>query len=110
VHLSFVERTTILLMMSGGLGLSGATSAAAADPTNGDIYDNVLYDQTSNSEPSAAIGYFFDIWTFFGVPGDYTSGAATYPGPSSPLSLPAVSTPRFPHDRPPSRPDGRSAG
>jgi hypothetical protein len=39
VHLSFVERTTILLMMSGGLGLSGATSAAAADPTDGDIYD-----------------------------------------------------------------------
>jgi hypothetical protein len=95
VHLSFVERTTILLMMSGGLGLSGATSAVAADPTVGNIYDNASYDQTSNSQPSAAVGYFFDIGTFFGVPGDYTSTTATYPGPSSPLSLPAVSTTEF---------------
>jgi hypothetical protein len=95
VHLSFVERTTILLMMSGGLGLSGATSAVAADPTDGDIYDNALYDQTSNSQPSAAVGYFLDIGTFFGVPGDYTSATATYPGPSSPLSPPSVSTTEF---------------
>jgi hypothetical protein len=95
VHLSFVERTTILLMMSGGLGISGATSAVAADPTAGNIYDNASYDQTSNSQPSAAVGYFFDIGTFFGVPGDYTSATATYPGPSSPLSLPAVSTTEF---------------
>jgi hypothetical protein len=94
VHLSFIERTTILLMVSGALGLSGATSAAA-DPTEGNIYDNVLYDQTSNSQPSAAVGYFFDIGTFFGIPGDYTSATATYPGPSSPLSLPAVSTTDF---------------
>jgi hypothetical protein len=95
VHLSFVERTTILLMMSGGLGLSGATSAAAADPTAGNIYYNALYDQTSNSQPSAAVGYFFDIGTFVGVPGDYTSATATYPGPRSPLSLPSVSTTEF---------------
>lgn len=95
MHLSFVERTTILLMMSGGLGLSGATSAAAADPTAGNIYDNASYDQTSNSQPSAAVGYFFNIGTFFGVPGDYTSATATYLGPSSPLSLPAMSTTDF---------------
>src|ERR1700685_4701935 len=82
-------------MMSGGLGLSGATSAGAADPTDGDIYDNALYDQTSNSQPSAAVGYFLDIGTFFGVPGDYISATATYPGPSSPLSLPSVSTTEF---------------
>jgi hypothetical protein len=95
VHWSFVERTTILLMMSGGLGLSGATSAAAADPTAGNIYDNASYDQASNSQPSAAVGYFFNIGTFFGVPSDYISATATYPGPSSPLSLPAVSTTEF---------------
>jgi hypothetical protein len=92
VHLSFVERTTILLMMSGGLGLSGATSAAAADPTEGNIFYNALYDQTSNSQPTAAVGYFFDIGTFFATPGDYTSATVTFPAPNSPLSLPIVST------------------
>jgi PEP-CTERM motif len=92
VHLSFVERTTILLMMSGGLGLSGATSAAAADPTEGNIYGNALYDQTSNNQPTAAVGDFFDIGTFFATPDDYTSAAAIYPGARSPLSLPVVST------------------
>jgi len=73
--------------------VTATTPAAAttADPITGYIYDNILYQQTSNSAPTTPEGYFFDMGFYFTNPGDYTTGTVSYPGPGSPQTLPALS-------------------
>jgi hypothetical protein len=78
--------------------VSAAKPAAAnsVDPITGYIYDNKVYEQTSNSAPTTPAGYFFNIGLFFTTAGDYTTGTATDPAIGSPQSLPAVPAPGGP--------------
>lgn len=91
---SSVRQFAQRLVVSSGLALtivSAAKPAAATpvDPITGYIYDNISYDQTSNSAPTTPAGYFFSIGLYFNTAGDYTAGTATYPGSGSPQTLPA---------------------
>jgi len=86
---SFVRQFSVVLAVSSGLGLTIATKPAAADTITGYIFNNTVYQQTSNSAPTTPQGYFFDMGLFFDTAGDYTAGSVTYPGSGSPQSLPA---------------------
>jgi hypothetical protein len=67
--------------------IASATTPATAAPITGYIYNNVAYDQTINSAPPTASGYFFSIGANQSA-GNYTSATATYPGTGSQQSLP----------------------
>jgi hypothetical protein len=70
-------------------------AATPVDPITGYIYDNILYEQNSNSAPTTPAGYFFNIGLFFTNSGDYTTGSSTYPGAGSPQSLPPAGSTEF---------------
>jgi hypothetical protein len=76
------------------LAIASASTPVAAAPITGFIYDNALYNQTTNSAPATASGYFFSIGATQS-PNNYTSATATYPGPGSPQSLPAAGSTGF---------------
>jgi hypothetical protein len=74
--------------------VSAVTPAVAApvdDPLNATIFNNIVYDQTSNAAPTTPTEGFFAIGGSFNTAGSYTSATATFPGQSSPVSLPLVS-------------------
>ena len=95
MHSAPVRHFSMCLVIGSGLGLALVTAttpaaASPADPITGYIYDNILYQQTSNSAPTTPEGYFFDMGYFFTNPGDYTTGTVSYPGPGSPQTLPVL--------------------
>ena len=95
-----VSQFALRLVVSSGLALTIVTAAKPAaatpvDPITGYIYDNIVYDQTSNSAPTTPAGYFFNIGLFFTTAGDYTAGSATYPGLGSPQTLPPDGSTQF---------------
>lgn len=55
----------------------------------GNVYNNTLYQQTSNA-PGALTAYWFAIGANAANGGVYDTATATYPGPGSPLDLPAA--------------------
>jgi hypothetical protein len=77
------------------LAISSATTPALADVITGTIFNNIVYDQTSNSAPAAPSSYFFSIGANENTAGNYTSASATYPGPGSPLNLPSAGPAAF---------------
>jgi hypothetical protein len=95
---SSVRQISMCLAVSGGLALTIVTAtkpaaATTADPITGYVYDNILYQQTSNSAPTSPQGYFFDMGVYFNTAGDYTKGTTFYPGhPPQTLPAPAGST------------------
>jgi hypothetical protein len=86
----------ILMATAAFAVVSAVTPAVAApvpgdDPLNATIFNNIVYDQTSNAAPTTPTEGFFAIGGSFNTAGSYTSATATYPGPSLPVSLPLVS-------------------
>jgi hypothetical protein len=77
------------------LTIATATTPALADTITGTIFNNIVYDQTSNSSPAAPSSYFFSIGANENTPGNYTSASATYPGPGSPQNLPSAGPAAF---------------
>jgi hypothetical protein len=77
------------------LTIAAATTPALADTITGTIFNNIVYDQTSNSAPAAPSSYFFSIGANEHTAGDYTSASATYPGPGSPQNLPPLGSAAF---------------
>lgn len=59
------------------------------------IYDNTVFDQTSDTAPLAPWFYFFSIGATFSTAGDYSAASATYPGLGSPQSLGLIAPTRF---------------
>lgn len=53
------------------------------------IYNNISYQQTSDAPPALA-GYWFSVGANSDNGGVYDTATATYPGPASPLNLPAA--------------------
>jgi hypothetical protein len=102
---SSVRQFALRLAVASSLALTIVTvakpaAAAPVDPITGYVYDNISYNQTSNSAPTTPAGYFFDIGLFFATAGDYTTGTSTYPGPGSPQSLPAAGSTEFNYSSP----------
>jgi len=89
------DMKSLLLTSAAFAFVSAVTSAVAApvdDPLNATIFNNIVYDQTSNAAPTTPADGFFAIGGSFNTAGSYTSATATYPGPSSPpVPLPLVS-------------------
>lgn len=81
------------MVMLAGIGM--AARPAVADTITGFVYNNTVFDQTSDTAPSAPAGYFFSIGADFTNPGDYSAASATYPGPGSPQTLPANGATEF---------------
>lgn len=82
----FVNGRTMLFACI-GIALAVTMAPALADTITGNVGNNTAYNQTSNSAPTTASGYFFGMYADFSTPGDFTSGTATYPGPDSPQGL-----------------------
>jgi hypothetical protein len=82
-----------ILTATAAFAFVSSVTPAAADVFNATIFNNILYDQTSNSNapPTSPTGGFFAIGGSFNTAGSYTSATATYPGPNSPVTLPLVS-------------------
>ena len=82
-----------ILLATAAFASVSAVTPAAADVFNATIFNNILYDQTPNSNgaPTTPTGGFFAIGGSFNTAGSYTSATATFPGPSSPVPLPLVS-------------------
>lgn len=62
-------------------------SLLQADVTSFDMFQNVLYSQTSGAAPTTPQGYFVDFNMFFANPSDFDGASVTYPGPASPQTL-----------------------
>jgi hypothetical protein len=62
-----------------------STMPASASQITANIFNNVVYTQSSNSAPTMSDGYFFNIGADI-VSGNFTSASATYPGGSQALS------------------------
>src|ERR1700721_420736 len=82
-----------ILLATAAFASVSAVTPAAADVFNATIFNNILYDQTpnSNAAPTTPTGGFFAIGGSFNTAGSYTSATATFPGPGSPVPLPLVS-------------------
>jgi|ERR1700733_8672834 len=83
---------SVCMAVSTGVALTIVTAAkpaaaTTADPITAYIYDNILYQQTSNSAPTTPEGYFFDMGVYFNNAADYAHGTAFYPF-HPPQSLP----------------------
>lgn len=59
------------------------------------IYDNTVFDQTSDTAPLVPWFYFFSIGATFSTAGDYSSASASYPGLGSPQTLALVGPTKF---------------
>jgi hypothetical protein len=88
-------------------GISAAAIVGIAQPANaqsftlsGSIFNNELYEQTSNTAPSSPTEYFFGIGAEGSNGGSYDSASATYPGPGSPQTLPASGANNFAFNSP----------
>ncbi len=85
----------------GTLALVGAVSAAAqpkpalADSVSAFIFNNTVFNQTSNSAPASPSFYFFSIGATFQTAGSYNAATATYPGPGSPQTLALIGPTEF---------------
>jgi PEP-CTERM motif len=80
------------------LGIASATPASA-DAISGYIYNNAMYDQSSDSVPVGPSRYFFSIGAIQSS-GNYTSATATYPGAGSPATLSLISPTQFNYSSP----------
>ncbi|WP_166299260.1 hypothetical protein [Bradyrhizobium sp. 2S1] len=64
-----------------------SSSGTTADQISPYIYDNTVFDQTSDTAPLVPRFYFFSIGATFITAGDYSAASASFPGPSSPQTL-----------------------
>ena len=83
---SAVGTSASCFTLAAALG-AGPAAAANPDPITGSIFNNISYAQTSNAQPGAPFGYWFNIQATFSTPGDYAAGSASYPGGAQTLSL-----------------------
>jgi hypothetical protein len=77
------------------LTITIAATPALADTITGTIFNNIVYEQTSNSPPAGPPTNFFSIGANENTAGDYTSASATYPGTGSPQNLPPLGSAAF---------------
>lgn len=75
---------TTKLAAATALALTLSIAQASAAQITANIYNNVVYTQTSNSAPATPDGYFFNIGADV-ISGSFTSASATYPGGSQAL-------------------------
>ena len=83
-----------------GFALVGAVFTAQPEPALADsasalIFNNTVFDQTSNSAPVTPAFYFFSIAATFQTAGSYNAATATYPGPGSPQPLALIGPTEF---------------
>ncbi|MCK1554440.1 cadherin-like domain-containing protein [Bradyrhizobium sp. 177] len=71
---------------------SGGTTTDQISPY---IYDNTVFDQTSDTAPLLPWFYFFSIGATFLAAGDYSAASASYPGPGSPQTLGLIAPTTF---------------
>jgi hypothetical protein len=67
----------------------------SSDPISPYIFNNTVFNQTSDIAPVLPSFYFFSIGATFLTAGDYSAATASYPGPSSPQTLTEIAPTRF---------------
>ncbi|TFV37967.1 PQQ-binding-like beta-propeller repeat protein [Bradyrhizobium niftali] len=71
---------------------SGGTTTDQISPY---IFDNTVFDQTSDTAPLVPWFYFFSIGATFLTAGDYSAASASYPGPGSPQTMGLIAPTTF---------------
>lgn len=72
-----------------------ATGGTTTDQMSPYIYDNTVFDQTSDTAPLVPWFYFFSIGATFLTAGDYSAASASYPGLGSPQTLGLIAPTTF---------------
>lgn len=78
-----------------GFLAADASVQPPSDPISPYIFDNTVFDQTSDTAPLVPWFYFFSIGATFLTAGDYVAATASYPGPGSPQTLALIAPTEF---------------
>ncbi|MEY9748875.1 ELWxxDGT repeat protein/VCBS repeat-containing protein [Bradyrhizobium japonicum] len=93
------ELTGIIGASSGGLNplflTAFSSGAVTTDQISPYIFDNTVFNQTSDTAPPVPWFYFFSIGATFLTAGDYSVASASYPGAGSPQTLALIAPTKF---------------
>lgn len=89
----FCFRLGVLYTAAGLVGICQshlALGQAASYTFYANLYDNASFVQTSDAAPTTPSGYFFSVGASSENGGIFNSASVAYPGPGSPMDLPAT--------------------
>lgn len=95
IHLSGSYVASGFKLSADASGSAQVTYIAPVESVNSYIFDNTVFDQTSDAALLVPWFYFFSIGATFLTAGDYSSASASYPGPDSPQTLALIASTTF---------------
>lgn len=95
IHLSGSYVASGFKLSADASGSAQVTYIAPVESVNSYIFDNTVFDQTSDAALLVPWFYFFSIGATFLTAGDYSTASASYPGPDSPQTLALIAPTTF---------------